>query len=86
MDYKGKAGLTLRCLYSNPRRMVVTTSSDVNIESRDNRTVISVQLGESGLLVAEIDVSISGDVHRFIVDSTTTLETQYVFHCSPLSA
>ena len=62
MNYKGKADLTLHCLYSNPRRMVILPDRDVEIESCDSGTKISVELGESGLTVDEIDVSVSGNI------------------------
>jgi hypothetical protein len=83
MKYIGKADLTLRCFHSTPRQMIVTTGRDVNIEPRGNHTNIFVHLDASELLVSEIDVSIGGEVHRFVVDSTTSLANQYEFHCLP---
>ena len=85
MNYKGKADLTLHCLYSNPRRMVILPDRDVEIESCDSGTKISVELGESGLTVDEVDVSVSGNIHRFLVDTTINANRQYTLHCSPLA-
>ena len=83
MEYTGKADLTLRCFHSTPRQMVVSLDINVAIEPRGNHTNISAHLGVSDLFVSEIDVSINGEVHRFVVDSTTSLANQYEFHCLP---
>ena len=86
MKYNGKATLTLRMFNSVPRRMTVATDHNVQIAERDGRTIISVQLAETGLKVDEIDVSVGQETHSFVVDSTTHLETQYQFYCFPASA
>jgi hypothetical protein len=83
MEYKGKAVLTLRCLLADPRQMTVATNVDVSITPKDNHVVIAVKLAKTVPLVSELDVSIQGETHRFVVDSTTHLDTQYVFHCFP---
>lgn len=86
MEYTGKADLTLRCFHSTPRQMVVSLDINVVIEPRGNHTNIFVRLAVSDLSVSEIDVSISGEVHRFVVDSTTSLINQYEFHCFPIAS
>jgi hypothetical protein len=83
MKYIGKADLTLRCFHSSPRQMIVTTGINVTIEPRGNHTNIFARLDASDLLVSEIDVSIGAEIHRFVVDSTTSLANQYEFHCLP---
>ena len=85
MKYTGKADLTLHCRHSAPRQMIVMTSINITIEPHGNHTNISVHLGTSGLLVSDLDVSIGGEVHRFVVDSTTSLQNQYEFHCLPVA-
>ena len=85
MEYQGKAVLTLRCLLSAPRQMTVATDVDVHITAPDNHVVITVKLAEEVPLVSEIDVSIQGEAHRFVVDSTTSVGSQYVFHCFPVA-
>ena len=84
MEYKGKVDLTLRCIDMVPRRLIYVPKIEVIIASRDRHTVISVQLSESELIVSEIDVAIADIVYRFMVDSTTKHERQYIFHCLPI--
>lgn len=83
MQYKGKAVLTLRCLLTVPRQITVVTDVDVSITPNDNHVVIAVKLAETVPLVSELDVSIEGELHRYVVDSITHLDTQYIFHCFP---
>lgn len=85
MEYKGKVNLTLRCFDMVPRQLTCIPNVEVTIAPRDRHTMISVRLSESGLIVSEIDVAIGDSVYRYMVDSTTKHERQYIFHCLPFA-
>ncbi|WP_285419629.1 hypothetical protein [Pseudomonas sp. efr-133-TYG-5] len=81
MEFIGEADLTIRCIQPFYRRMTLKSAIHISRDLRKDQVVITIDLSESGLSIAEIDVTILGVLTRYSVYSSTNTGSQYQLYC-----